>query len=114
MALWALVGKMGGGKTLTMTYFLAILYAELKLRVMTNYKLNFPKRDNGYVPELIDMNLMLDPKNTQMMNCAIGLDEFWLWMDSRNSSSKVNKAISHILLQSRKRNVEIFITAQSY
>lgn len=109
-----MVGKMGSGKTLTMTYFLFILYIEKQLKIMTNYKLKFPKRRDGYTPEHIDMNLLLDPKNTQMMNCGIGLDEFWLFADSRNSASKTNRLISYILLQSRKRNVEIFVTAQSY
>src|SRR2546428_10932370 len=101
MGLWALVGKMGGGKTLTMTYFLLILYIEQRMRILTNYKLKFPKRIDGYIPEKIDMELLLDPKNEQMKNCAIGLDEFWLWADSRNSGSKVNRLISYILLQSR-------------
>lgn len=107
MPLWGIVGKMGGGKTLLMTYFLLVLRAELKLKVLANYSLKFPY-------EKIDMETLLDPKNEQMRNCAIGLDEFWLFADSRNSASKVNKLISYILLQSRKRNVEIFVTAQRY
>lgn len=106
MPLWGVVGKMGAGKTLWMTYSLAILKAERKMKILANYNLHFP-----YEP--IDMNALLDP-NSQISNCAIGLDEFWVWADSRASSSNVNKMVSYFLLQSRKRDVEIFATAQSY
>jgi hypothetical protein len=114
MALWVLVGKMGGGKTLTMTYFLFILFVEKMMRILTNYSLTFPNRRDGYKPEKIQLETLLDPNNKEMMNCAIGLDEFWLFADSRTSASKTNRLISYIMLQSRKRNVDIFITAQTY
>lgn len=114
MVLWALVGKMGGGKTLLMTYFIFINYIEKLNNVYTNYALNFPKRKDGYSPQRINMDWLLDPNNAELFNCSIGLDEIWVEMDSRNASSNINKAMSYILLQSRKRNVDIFMTAQTY
>lgn len=114
MVLVPLVGKMGGGKTATMTYLLYKDFKAQKEHIFSNYRLNFPRRKDGYLPEPLDLTLFADPTNNKLNNCSVGGDEFWTIADSRNSSSKVNRMISAIILQSRKRQSDFYFTSQSF
>lgn len=42
----------------------------------------------------------------------VALDEVYAWLDSRFSASKTNRLLSYIMLQSRKRGMDICYTAQ--
>jgi len=100
----AVIGGFGSGKSL----FLAIL--GYKLSKLPNYDVyaNFHIKGVKYLTpkELIQIN----PKSKK---AVILLDEAYSWLDSRVSASKVNRILSWVVLQSRKRNMDIFYSAQS-
>jgi len=45
-------------------------------------------------------------------NCNIFLDEAYLYLESRTSSRQLNRLLSYVLFQSRKRSMNIFLSAQ--
>lgn len=102
MTLMAIVGELGAGKTLTLTYL--ALRAYLKSRVVfANYYLSFPHIPVTSVDEI-----------DKMRTGFFAADELWLWVDARAAQSKKNKVISGILLNSRRRGVDFAYTCQSF
>lgn len=101
-----IVGLMNSGKTLYMTMKLFLAYCKGKT-ILTNYDLNFPhyKINKDW---LIDLS---QKEDLALNNVAIGLDEFWIWMDAR--SAMKNTVFSYFFLQSSKDDTEIYMTAQN-
>jgi len=103
-----IIGGMGSGKTLVMT---KLLYDECqaKKNVFTNYDLNFKH-------EIISQDDILNysDSKTELFNCAIGLDEIYLYIDSRQSGTKRNRIYSYFMLQTNKRDVNLYYTAQNW
>lgn len=101
-------GGLGSGKTLLMTRY---LYKDWRAghKIYTNYKLK------GIDHEIIDLTQVLDMhKNAfDLTNCSLGIDEITVFADCRKSGSKLNRVISYFILQSRKRNVDIYFTTQN-
>lgn len=95
---------MGAGKTATLS-FLAMHYKALEYNIFANYNL-----------KTINFKHVLS--SADIDNVKFGkafYDEFWLWLDSRCSSfDESNKAISDILLKSRKRGYDIYYTLQGF
>lgn len=102
MVLMAICGELGAGKTLCLTYFAYRNWCKGK-DIYSNYKLAFPHKFIGSVRQI----------DTMTQGFFAG-DELWLWLDSRCSISKKNKVVSAILLKSRKRDVHICYTTQSF
>ena len=100
MTIYFIVSPMGAGKTLTMTMY---GYHEhlLGKTVYSNYPVNFPHIPIRSPIEMADIQ----------EGVFLG-DELWSWLDSRESGSTQNKAISRILLKSRKKGYDIYHTAQ--
>ncbi len=97
--LGAVLGDLGSGKSL----FLSLLgkTAERKMPIYSNFALRMKgvkKIDVGDL-EMIRNGLLL-------------IDEAYLWLESRASSSMLNKYISHLIFQSRKRGFDCFISSQ--
>jgi hypothetical protein len=106
MTLIAILGGLGCGKTLTLTYLGLKSYFSYggDVKLFANFHL-------FGVPFYYVKNI----EEIEGMKEGIFLgDELWLWLDSRASSSKKNRAIAMILAKSRKRNVEIFYTTQDF
>lgn len=114
-----IVGKLGRGKTLLLTALAYVTheagsiytkhlifdkifnYSNCKT-IYSNYKLNFDFKPVTNAEALDNMT-----------DGSAFFDEFWLWCDSRMSMSQKNKSISGIALKSRKRNMDIYYTAQN-
>lgn len=101
-------GGLGSGKTILMTRFL--VKDNLKGRkLFANYGLkevNFEPLD---ITKILDMH-----KNEfNLLDCSIGIDEITVFADCRKSGSKLNRLVSYFILQSRKRNVDIYFTTQN-
>jgi len=96
------LGHMGSGKTL----FLTILGYMTKAKVISNFKLNYPNKsvENLSITQIINEDFK--------EKVVILLDEAWLYLDSRRSSSSLNQIFSYILFQSRKKNLNFYLTAQ--
>jgi len=98
-------GGLGSGKTLLMTRY---LYDDMQngYEIRANYHLNFNHKQ-------LDIKEMLT-KNPDLNNIAIGIDEMTVFVDCRQSMSKMNRLISYFILQSRKRNVNLYYTTQDF
>lgn len=100
MTLTAIIGGLGSGKTLLMTY----LGYHMSRTIYSNYKLNFT---NYRALDLLDL---LNLPN----NINVFLDELTAWLDSRVSAKATNRYLSYIFLQSRKMNTDIYATCQLF
>jgi len=96
-------GNIGSGKTLLLVFFLKYLNYHNKYA-------NFTAKVKGVKPitlsELLAMNFSLNEKT------LVCLDEAYIELDARRSLKKKNIDISHLIFQSRKRNVDIIYASQ--
>ena len=102
-AIIGILGLQGTGKTMLMTYY---AYQEFK-RGRTIYS-NYHLKGIDYIP----VNTLSDIE--KMRNGVFLGDELWLWVFSRTSQSKLNKEINKIIMLNRKRDMDIYYTAQRY
>lgn len=109
-----ILGTMGSGKTLFATYFAL----KSKVPVLANYKIGdfeqisiderkFLKWRKDCQELKIDEIFELPFKK-----CKVILDEAYAYIESRVSMSKLNLYFSYILFQSRKKGIDIILTAQ--
>lgn len=100
------IGKMGSGKTLSMTREL-YKYYQKGHTIMTNYGVSFPHEKINF--EELYNNA---EEQVEMNNLVIALDEVHIVLDSRSGMSGVNKVITFWLNQTRKMGVKLFYTTQ--
>jgi len=98
-------GTFGSGKTLLMAILGYIVAKNPNYQVYANFEIKHPKVKTIEPEDFLDIN----PKNKKAM---VLIDEAYAWLDSRMSMAKVNRFLSYVVLQSRKRNMDIFYTAQ--
>ena len=103
-----IVGRFGSGKTLLLTYY-ALKAIEKGHKVFANYTI---KSDKASFVSPSNFESKLDSVDTQKQPISAFLDEVYVWLDSRMSMTKRNLSLSHLILQSRKRHLTIFYTAQ--
>lgn len=103
-----IVGRFGSGKTLLLTYY-ALKAIEKNHKVFANYTI---KSDKASFVTPSNFEVKLDSVDTQKQPISTFLDEVYVWLDSRMSMTKRNLSLSHLILQSRKRHLTIFYTAQ--
>lgn len=104
MVLIGIVGELGAGKTLTATYITWRNWFYKKKQVYSNitlYGIPFKKVDSVQDFDKMKHGVFLG-------------DELWLWVDSRSAPTIKNRITSTILLKSRKRNLTILYTSQSF
>lgn len=75
--------------------------------IITNLNL----KNISYEPFKIDEFLSND-YNEKLNNASVFLDEITLYMDCRLSGSKQNLLMGYLVLQSRKRGIDIYYTTQ--
>lgn len=93
------------GKTLGM----AVKQNQERLRgrqIFANYRPRFPH------VEVDSTWLMKHPP--ELRNCSLGMDEFHVLIDSRNSMSDRNRIITYLVLQCGKRRVSLHFTTQDF
>jgi len=95
------LGNLGSGKTLFTTY----LALNDSRAVFSNYRI---KRDRS--EKLTLENLFSD----SLKDALVIIDEAYVWLESRASSSNVNRVLSYLLFQSRKKGIDIVLTSQLY
>lgn len=95
------LGNLGTGKTL----FLTIVGYYSKKKIITNYKVDFSGRE----VEEFDIRKFIE---AEYEDCIILLDEAYVYLESRLSGSHKNRLMSYILFQSRKKNVDMYLSVQ--
>ncbi|MCJ7571922.1 MAG: hypothetical protein MUO82_08615 [Candidatus Thermoplasmatota archaeon] len=94
-------GLQGSGKIMLMT-ILGRLEQEKGRTIYANYHLK---------------NIPYEPINTfedieKIRNGVFLADELWLWIFARSSMSKINQELTKIVMLNRKRDIDIYYTAQ--
>jgi hypothetical protein len=103
VSLKVLVGYKGAGKTAFCTSLCWDGYLKGR-KIFSNYKLEFP-----FTP--IDLKAMIDDPNW-VRDGIIAIDEAQTFVDCRMAGSKKNRLFSYIMLQGRKRKIDIILTTQ--
>ena len=93
----------GGGKSLTACALVHTDFLQQGRKVISNTWLNFPhqKFDLRYFLEHIE--------DEELTNCCLWLDEMYQLLDSRTSQGKINKLLTYFIVQTRKRNVDLYV-----
>ncbi len=102
MSICTLEGVMGSGKT-----FSAVTFAYLEFlrgrEVICNLDVTFPHTK-------LNTEFFLANMETHVMHdCVLILDEAYIYLDARSSSTKLNKLFTYFIGQTRKRGVDMFI-----
>jgi len=96
------IGQLGSGKTLFLTIY---SFLTSKSKVLANFKIKNKKVKDLSIKDLFDNNLK---------DVCILIDEAYTLIESRASMSDINRFMSYILFQSRKRSIDILMTAQLF
>lgn len=96
-------GKNGSGKTL----FLVLLSLFSNRKTYANFHIKTPKIKQSSV-KLLEVIDLLKLKN----NANLFIDEGYTWLESRTSMASLNRYLSYIKFQSRKRDIDIYLTCQ--
>lgn len=102
--IFGIIGDCGCGKTLLMTMMLHGK-SQKKSAIFANYGLTFP------FTKLTD-DFFKDYSALPIFDCAVGMDEISVYYSSRGAMCKRNKHMSKFIVQTRKRNVNLYYTAQ--
>lgn len=104
-------GNIGEGKTIFLVYLCWKLHCwnlqvaeKYRVPIFTNFMLKYPEARSIGVSDLLQAGGL---KSGFMV-----LQEAYTWMESRASSSLLNRYVSYFIFQSRKRNVDVFADAQ--
>ena len=98
--LYAILGEFGSGKTL----YEVLMACSSKRDVLGNFTLR------------LDNYTKIDPIDLKDLgfNKLVLLDEIYLWLESRVSSSFINRYLTYILLQCRHRTIDVYGTLQLF
>jgi len=102
------IGNLGSGKTISLVR-MAYSYYKKGYKVYSNIKLSFPHETLSFK----DFENYAR-SNEQFTKSFFLIDEIHVALDSRRSGSKTNIVISHLILQSRKRQIQIGFTTQHF
>lgn len=102
IVLFAVVGELGAGKTLSQTFLCWKNWFYRRKPIFSNYHLF--KIPYVYVNSI--------PKLNKMFEGFVGCDELWRIVDSRTTKSEKNRISADILSRSRKRHLTYCFTAQ--
>lgn len=102
MSLFSIVGDLGAGKTLTLTFLTWKNWFFRREKLYSNYHLY-----------TLPYYYVTSPQQfSEFHDGWFSGDEIWLYLDSRFSRSKKNTAIANILSKSRKRDLTYAMTCQ--
>lgn len=95
-----ILGPKGSGKTLFATTRALVS----KREVYSNYRIDIENYNHLEVMDLVDIENNVD----------IFIDEAYVWLESRISGFFLNRFLSYMLWQSRKRDIDLYLTAQKF
>jgi len=102
MVLFGIIGELGAGKTLALTFLAWHNWMRKNKKIYSNYKLfKIPYVEIGALSHL-----------DTMRDGFACIDEFWTLIDARTTTTKRNKLVADILLKSRKRELTYTFTTQ--
>ena len=103
MAVINIEGDVGSGKTLIATYMASDDEIKNDRPIYSNYKLNL----SNYIELFPETLNELEDKTALVL-----IDEAYIWLESRTSGKEINRYLTYILFQLRKRKLDIILTNQ--
>jgi len=100
-------GRLGDGKTLSLTYLTFEHWFKRREKIYSNYHLF--KIPYYYIRGINQLNI---PKGTRDSPCWLSMDELWRIIKARTPMLKQNDLVYDILGRSRKRSVQWGFTSQ--
>lgn len=98
-------GDIGSGKTI---YAVRCALIDSQIRkIIANFNLIDIPYETFNIKEFLS-----NEYNEKLFNASVFIDEITLYMDCRLSSSKQNLLMGYLVLQSRKRGLDIYYTTQ--
>jgi len=91
---------MGSGKTLLMVWLAFLSTRE----IYSNFRIYLDRFKALEITDLLELKNDID----------VFIDEGYTWLESRTSGGILNRYLSYIVLQSRKRTIDIIISAQMF
>lgn len=104
MTLTIIIGRLGSGKTLLMTY---LAFINQKRKIYSNYSLYF-NRELWNIKDF-DLSILLNKGKDISL---VLIDEAYNYFEARLSNSIDNILGSDVLFQSRKKGMDIYLTLQ--
>jgi hypothetical protein len=101
-------GDLGSGKTIYAVKNVLGDYIN-KRKIISNIKLFNIEYEEFVIEEFLN-----NEYNEKLRNATVLLDEITVYMDCRIGSSKQNLLMGYLVLQSRKRGIDIYYTTQSF
>jgi len=78
-------------------------YIQQDRKIIANTHLNFPYQH-------FDLKYFVDHiEDNELTNCCLWLDEMYQLLDARTSQGKLNKVLTYFIVQTRKRNVDLYV-----
>jgi hypothetical protein len=97
----------GTGKTMTCVYYLYMDMINENREIYTNFSTNFSHKMRTY-------DIFMGIKNSEISNASIGIDELSTFLNSMGSKSQDILFSEKIIGQMRKRNIDMYWTAQRF
>jgi zona occludens toxin (predicted ATPase) len=101
-----LQGPIGSGKTLAAVAFSVMEKNKTGKKILSNIHLE--KVEHQYFSSDDFIGMVVD--NDKLEDCSIILDGAYLFTDSRNTQSKLNKLFTYLVVKNRMKAVDIYIT----
>lgn len=102
--IYAFIGDCGSGKTLLMT-IKAKLKSQEDVPVYSNYGMSFPYHE-------LTRAFFKNYKDFPIFKACVCVDEISMYYSARRSGSKQNQALRPFILQTRKKSLVMYYTAQ--
>jgi Rad3-related DNA helicase len=103
-------GQMGSGKTLSATAFAVADKINNGMEIICNYHLK--NIDYQYLTFQNFIDWM--QQSVELSNTTVIIDEAYLFADSRSSQTNLNKLFGYFAVQTRKRDVNLYVTVQQF
>ena len=115
---------MGGGKTLSACAFSVMDWLEADRKIIANFHIKLDAANRfEHIKDVKegDFEFLTHERFVYMMehdevlyDCTVILDEAYLMVDSRLSQQGYSRLMTYFMLQSRKRDVDLYVTTQQF
>ncbi len=83
------------------------------VKIFANYHLSYINSEYIDFAKFAQIVQLAESGELVLHNCLFLLDEMYLWLSSRMSSSKMNRIVNNFVVQTRKRGVDLYGTTHN-
>lgn len=101
------------GTPVTSENVITFLISLKPVKIFANYHLNHISSEYIDFAKFAHIVQQAESGDLVLHNCLFLLDEMYLWLNSRLSTSKMNRIVNNFVVQTRKRGVDLYGTTHS-